>query len=263
MKEMNTKKILKAFGWLLLISFIVGIISPDQQETDDTISTAAAPAEVKSTTSAEVKPVETPTEEKPVVTPTEDQKKDDVSEDYKAKLREQEAKEKTKEDEKKEEETPIETSTHAKESTTTDSSLTKDDILWANTATSDVTTITTTLNSLTLAAKDTQEGIGSTISLSLYAGDLERETKTALSNSNKYTVSSELAEAQSEYNEALTDYNKAAKLVIQAMDAYNQGDTNTFSSLIGQSAEFLNSGTEHSNKVTALLNDYNQKHGSN
>jgi hypothetical protein len=136
----------------------------------------------------------------------------------------------------------------------TGSSETDDDILWVSTIVSDLTPIATTLDDMALAARDIRDGIGSTVSFSLYAGDLDRETKEALSNSKKYTVSSELKEAQSEYNEAMIDLNKVAELNIKAVDAYNQGDTIKFLSLMSQSDQYSDSGAEHLNKTISLLN---------
>lgn len=273
----NLKTGAKSFAFLIVLAVVMSAFSGDNSaeenknvgettvtEQEVSASQAEAPTEVAT---PEPTPEVTPEEEKPTKhddakveeddKPKKSAEEEDLEAEYRAKLAEQET------EEEEEEETPIETSSHNEESTITDDSLTADDILWLSTGTSDATTVATTLNSMSLAAQDLQDGIGSKNSLILYAQDLERETEKALDNSNKYTVSSEFSEAQSEYNKAMNDYNKAAKLVIQAMDAYNQGNANTFSSLISQSSEYLKSGSEHSNRATALLKDYNEKHDFN
>lgn len=133
-----------------------------------------------------------------------------------------------------------------------------DDVEWINTIVSDSNKVQKDLANLDTISNNikTTDDLNS---LAKYSGYLYDSTQTALINSNKYNVSPELQTTKSEYDEAMSDYNLACAYIYQSVKEYNNGNAKECQSLVGDATYYINSGTGHTNKATALLNDYNEK----
>ncbi|MGV8078189.1 MAG: hypothetical protein ACP5N0_13040 [Methanosarcina sp.] len=254
----NLKTGAKAFAFLLILAMVMSIFSgndSDEKQTTVVDNTNIKAIELNETgvsvAQAEEIPAETPepevTQEQKKSTSLEDAKveaaentprKSESSEEaYQAKLKEQE-----------EEETPDEVETP-------ESTVSSSDMVWISTMLSDMSVVQKDMTGLGKAATNNDM-----VSLKTYTDRLSTSTETAIDDSDKYTVSSDLTAIQKEYRQGMVSYNAAAMACYGGLEAYNSGDMAGFQDSFSTATDLLNAGTERITKCTKLVNEYNEEH---
>lgn len=261
----NLKTGAKAFAYLLVLAVLVSAFDGDNSSEKQTPEVPPIqPASVNTTeqetgvsvAQAEETPVETPepipevTQEEKKTVSLEDAKVEDADnipkksesseEAYEAKLKEQE------------EETPEEESTPVTPDT---SDLTSSDKAWIDAMSADSMDVQSDMDGFSRAA--TKQDLSS---MATYCDRLFTSTTTAIDNNKKYTVSSDLQEIQKEYNLGMVAYNWAALHCYAGLKALEDGDATEATASFEATTDSLNSGTEHINKCTKLLDKYNEAH---
>jgi hypothetical protein len=259
----NLKTGAKAFAFLLILAMVMSIFSgndSDEKQTTVVDNTNIKAIELNETgvsvAQAEEIPAETPepevTQEQKKSTSLEDAKvegaentprKSESSEEaYQAKLK------------KQEEHTPVEEST-PDEVETPASTVSSSDMVWISTMLSDMSVVQKDMTGLGKAATNNDM-----VSLKTYTDRLSTSTETAIDDSDKYTVSSDLTAIQKEYRQGMVSYNAAAMACYGGLEAYNSGDMAGFQDSFSTATDLLNAGTERITKCTKLVNEYNEEH---
>jgi hypothetical protein len=127
---------------------------------------------------------------------------------------------------------------------------------WALNSAKNIFTISQDFNNISTASKNTD-----IYSLAVFAVFLSSHTKSAIQESDLYTVSSDLQAGKEEYSAGLVDANNAATFTTLAVKYINSGDTASATQAFQTATNKIQSCGKHFDNATIVVDEYNKNHG--